>query len=320
MVGAARPWSAAVEQVDCRPRGGVALTSPHPATTTVSGRPESPTALDRMQKLSEFVSSRELFDNLTLRELRGKYKRSALGWTWSLLNPLTSMVDLHVVFGVFLGVEPARATRRGLDDLRAVPAVRPAAVDFLTNGLNGGMGSLVGNDGLVKKVYFPREILVAASTASLGGVVPHRAVGAGGGLLFVGNIVLLWLPVVLVLVVLQTVFVLGLALMLSRAERLLPRHRSTCSASLLQVWFYATPIVYPMTLVQSKLGRRPAGRSTLYNLNPMARFVEAYRDVLYDLRCPALDHVAYLVVVSVVSLWLGLVVFRRLQGRLAEEL
>jgi lipopolysaccharide transport system permease protein len=271
-----------------------------------------------MQKLSEFVSSRELFYNLTLRELRSKYKRTVLGWTWSLLNPLTSMVIYTLVFGVFLDVQPDPGDPSGLSNFTMFLLCGLLPYNFLSNGLMGGMGTLIGNGNLVKKVYFPREILVAASTASWVVSFLIELSVLAVALVFFGNIVILWLPVILLLVALETVFVLGLALVLSAAAVYF-RDLQHLLGLVLQVWFYTAPIVYPMSLIQAKLGET-GWKIQLYNLNPLTRFVEAFRDVFYDLRFPALDQFAYLFVVSALSLWVGLVVFGRLQGRLAEEL
>src|ERR687894_1027310 len=164
------------------------------------------------EKLTEISSRRELFVNLTLRELRSKYKRSVLGWAWSLLNPLTTLVIYAVVFGVFLRVPPDVGDPSGLDNFAMFLMCGLLPFNFLANGLNGGMTSLIGNGNLVKKVYFPREILVAANTASwLVSFLIELAV-LGVALAFFGNIVLLWVPVVLLLVALELVFVLGLAL------------------------------------------------------------------------------------------------------------
>jgi ABC-2 type transport system permease protein len=85
-------------------------------------------------------------------------------------------------------------------------------------------------------------------------------------------------------------------------------------------WFYATPIVYPIALVQTHLSGDKQWMFTLYKLNPMTRLVEAYRDAMYDLRFPRLVDVAYLLACGVVAMVLGLYVFSRLQSRLAEEL
>ena len=87
----------------------------------------------------------------------------------------------------------------------------------------------------------------------------------------------------------------------------------------LQIWFYATPIVYPLRVVEDALEDRPT-LLTLYRLNPMTRFVEAYRDILYSLRLPAGTTMGYLVACAAVSLVLGWWIFLKLDGRLAEEL
>lgn len=271
-----------------------------------------------MQKLSELVTSRELFYNLTLRELRSKYKRTVLGWTWSLLNPLTSMVIYTLVFGVFLKVEPDVGDPSGLENFTMFLLCGLLPYNFISNGLNGGMGSLIGNGNLVKKVYFPREILVAASTASWVVSFLIELSVLAVVLAFFGNIVILWIPVVLLLVAIETVFVQGIALMLAAAAVYF-RDLQHLLGLLLQVWFYTAPIVYPMSLIQDRLGTS-GWQITLYNLNPLTRFVEAFRDVFYDMRFPPLDYFAYLLAVSFVTLWLGMVVFGRLQGRLAEEL
>jgi ABC-type polysaccharide/polyol phosphate export permease len=271
-----------------------------------------------LQKLTEITQSRELFVNLTLRELRSKYKRSVLGWAWSLLNPLTSLVIYGFVFGLIFQVKAPPGEPSGLDSFAMFLMCGLLPYTFLANGLQGGMGSLIGNGNLVKKVYFPREVLVAASTASwLVSFLIELGVLAVA-LAFFGNIIVLWIPMVLVLVALEVVFVLGLALMLSAAAVYF-RDLQHLLGLVLQVWFYSAPIVYPMDYVQDQLGTT-GWKITLYNLNPLVRFVEAFRDVLYDMRMPPIDHLAYLVVVSAAALLAGLAVFSRLEGKLAEEL
>jgi ABC-type polysaccharide/polyol phosphate export permease len=269
-----------------------------------------------LQKLTDLSSSKELFVNLTLRELRSKYKRSVLGWTWSLLNPLTSLLIYGFVFGLIFGAKADPGVPSGLDNFAMFLMCGLLPYNFLANGLNGGMGALIGNGNLVKKVYFPREILVAASTASwLVSFLIELAVLAVA-LVFFGNIVLLWIPMILVLVALEVVFVMGLALVLSTTAVYF-RDLQHLLSIVLQMWFYSAPIVYSMTLVREKLS---GWQLTLYNLNPLTRFVEAFRDVMYDLRMPPLDELGYLLGLSVASLLLGLAVFSRLEGKLAEEL
>jgi ABC-type polysaccharide/polyol phosphate export permease len=269
-----------------------------------------------MSSLREIASARELFLNLTLRELRSKYKRSVLGWTWSLLNPLATMVIFTIVFSKLLKITPDPGNPSGLDVFALFLLCGLLPWNFLSNSMSGGAVALVANANLVKKVYFPRETLVAANTASwLFSLLIEMGVLCVA-LLFVGNMVLPWLPMLIVLIAVQTMFVLGIALLLA-ALNVYFRDTQHLLGILLQLWFYATPIVYPLTQVQEHVS--PA-TLRLYQLNPMVEFVGAYRNVLYDLRMPSAATMAYLLFASVVSLLVGHIVFNRLEPKLAEEL
>jgi ABC-type polysaccharide/polyol phosphate export permease len=274
-----------------------------------------------MTKLADLAQSRELFHNLTLRELRGKYNRSVLGWAWSLLNPLTALVIFGVVFRFFLKVPVPVGDPSGMEIFAFFLLCGLLPWNYLQNGLNGAMGTLVDNANLIKKVYFPREVLVGSVVASwLFSAVIEMAVLAVA-LLVAGNLVLPWLPGVVVLLALQTVFIVGIGLGLS-VVNVYFRDMQYLVGLLMQIWFYATPIVYPISMVPDRaevLGFDLPLR-TLYDLNPMTRFVEAYRDLLYDLRLPPPADLAYLVVVSAGCLAIGLAVFTKLEPRLAEEL
>lgn len=274
-----------------------------------------------MATLTELSNARELMVNLTLRELRGKYKRSILGWTWSLFNPLVTMAIFTVVFLVFLRVRIPPGDPSGMNVFAFYLLCGLLPWNFLANGMNGGMTALINNATLIQKVYFPREILVAANVASwLVSLWIELAVFAVA-LLIVGNMVLPWLPAVVLLVALQAVFVIGIGLLLS-VLNVYFRDVQHLMAILLQFWFYSTPIVYPLTVVPTtvELFGFDLPLRAIYEVNPMVRFVEAYRDLLYDLRFPGVGDIAYLVAVSALSLAIGLVVFNRLEPKLAEEL
>ena len=271
-----------------------------------------------MSTVAELAGSRELFANLTLRELRGKYKRSLLGWTWSLLNPLATMVIFTLVFRFFLKVEIEPGNPSGLHVFALFLLCGLLPWNFLSNGMAGSMGALIGNSNLIKKVFFPREILVASNIASWVVSFLLEMGVLAVVLLAAGQFVIPWLVPALGLVIVQTMFVLGLGLLLS-VLNVYFRDVQHLISILLQIWFYATPIVYPITVVRDALEDRP-GLFTLYKLNPMVRFVEAYRDCLYDLRFPALLDSLYLLGVSAATLALGVFVFSRLEPKLAEEL
>lgn len=274
-----------------------------------------------MAAVSELVAARELMVNLTLRELRGKYKRSVLGWAWSLLNPLATMLIFSIVFRLFLKVPVPEGANSGLSNFALFLLCALLPWNFLSSAITGGMGSLVGNANLIKKVYFPREVLVAANVASWVVAFAIELSVLAAALLIVGNMVLPWLIPTVLLVALQTLFVLGVSLMLSVLVVSF-RDVQHLFGIFLQFWFYATPVVYPLSIVPERatvFGYSIPVR-TLYGLNPMVRFVEAYRDLLYHLRAPSLATIAYLVAVTAVSCAIGWIVFRRYEPGLAEEL
>ena len=271
-----------------------------------------------MSSVTELAESRELFVNLTLRELRGKYKRSLLGWTWSLLNPLATMVIFTLVFRFFLKVQIDPGNPSGLHVFALFLLCGLLPWNFLSNVMSGSMGTLIGNSNLIKKVFFPREILVVSNVASWVVSFLLELGVLAIVLLLAGSFVLPWLLPALGLVVVQTMFVVGLGLFLS-VLNVYFRDVQHFVGILLQIWFYATPIVYPIKVVADALAERP-GLLTLYKLNPMVRFVEAYRDCLYDLRFPPLLDTLYLLGVSGATLALGVLVFSRLEPKLAEEL
>lgn len=271
-----------------------------------------------MTTVAELGESRELFVNLTLRELRGKYKRSVLGWTWSLLNPLATMVIFTVVFAFFLKVPPPRGNPSGLKVFALFLLCGLLPWNFLSNGMSGSMGALIGNSNLIKKVFFPREVLVASSVASWVVSFLLELLVLAVALLVSGHMVLPWLLPTVLLIVIQTAFVLGVGLLLA-VLNVYFRDVEHFIGIILQVWFYATPIVYPINVVQSALAKHPP-LFTLYKLNPMVRFVNAYRSCLYDMRMPAWQDLAFVAVSAAVMLTLGLFVFTRLEPKLAEEL
>ncbi len=171
------------------------------------------------------------------------------------------------------------------------------------------------NAGLVRRVAFPREVLVFSN-------VLHACVqfSIEMTLLFIvlliaGSPFLPWLPVVVLTSVLLAVFATGIAMALS-VLAVYFRDVSYLWAIVIQVWFFATPIVYPPTLLETEA---PQWVNNLLKLNPMNGFVEVYRRLLYDAAAPGWKTMLGLVVISLVSLTIGWVIFYRMSRRLPEE-
>ena len=144
-----------------------------------------------MTALTQLRDSRELLVNLTMREVRGKYKRTALGQLWSLINPLAMMLIFTAVFGLVLKIKIDPGSPSGLNifALWLVCALLPW--NFMNSAVSGGMGSLVGNANLIKKVYFPRDALVASTVLSCDVTFLVEL-----AVLFAAVFVLIYLPVI----------------------------------------------------------------------------------------------------------------------------
>ena len=276
-----------------------------------------------MTTLAEYAGSRELLGNLTQRELRGKYKRSALGWAWSLINPLALAAMFTFVFGVVFQSKLTAAGNSELEGIAAFPLYLLCGLlpwNFVSNGINGSIGALVGNANLVKKVYFPREILIGANVLSWAVSLLIEMAVLGIALLAVGNMWLKFLPLVLITIVFLTLFVTGVGMLLAILNVYF-RDVQHFVGIFLQLWFYATPIIYPITLLSDhnwSLG--PVPLLTLFKLNPMTDFVEVFHQMLFRLTWPDWTEFSYAIVSSVVVFAFGLFVFKKLEPRLAEEL
>lgn len=273
-----------------------------------------------IQRIGDAFAGRELLINLTLRELRGRYKKSALGWLWSLLNPLASVAIYWVVFGYFLDIQPPVGDPSGLQSfvLYLLCALIPWI--YFSNSVQSSLEALVGNAGLIKKVFFPRDLLVMSVIGALLVTMLIEMSVVLVILLLAGNFLIPWIPMVLVLIFLETLLVLGAGLFLSVANVYFRDVKHIIGIAM-QALFYSTPIIYPLSVVPDTadvLGLEiPIG--DIYRLNPLVQMVQAYRSVLYDLRFPPLDTMLYLIGWSVGVLLIGYWFFERHQRRLAEE-
>ncbi len=223
------------------------------------------------------TQNRDLLVNLTLRELRGRYKRSALGWAWSLLNPLVTLGIYALVFKFFLRIEPPVGDPSGLHNYAFFLICALLPWNFIASGIMGGLGSLVGNSNLVTKVYFPRSILVSASTAALLVSFLIEMGVLAVVFLIAGNNILPFIPLVLVVMAIQAVFVQGIALAMG-VLNVYYRDLQHLMGLFIQVWFYGTPIIYPIDRVPEEavlFGRQINPRAIL-ELNPATRFVDIY--------------------------------------------
>jgi ABC-2 type transport system permease protein len=274
--------------------------------------------------LGDVRDSRALMVNLTMREVRGKYKRTLLGQGWSLLNPVATLLIYSLVFGFILRVPVPVGEGSHIQIFALYLACGLLPWTFFSNAVMGGMGSLIRNAGLLHKVFFWRPTLVASTVFSLNVSFGFELLVLMAALLVVGTMPLPWIPLVVIAVLLLTVFALGIALILSVAVVYF-RDTEHFVGLGLQLWFYATPIVYPYSLIHDQaVSMKARGNGfpleTVYGLNPMVRFVNVFRAMLYDNTFPDWRDLVFCAIAAAFSLVIGLAVFQRSQHRLVEEL
>jgi lipopolysaccharide transport system permease protein len=285
-------------------------------------------AVDRragvLAKARDLWGYRELVRNLVLRDLRARYKGSALGYLWTQLAPLLLMLVFYIVFRVLL---PSNIAMFAVFLL-----VAQLPWNYCAEAVSGGARSIVDNAALIKKVYFPREILPLVSVGSsllnfvlslpmlfvVMAIVQLTFPPLQGQLNFRWTI--LFMPVV---VAIQTIFLLGLAFFLGALAVKL-RDTVHLLGILLQFWMFLTPIFYAIEQVAPSYARY------VYWLNPMAALVGFYRDILYGglalgdqiptPSLPALDAVLRTFITALVALALGYWFFRWRSGSFGEEI
>jgi ABC-2 type transport system permease protein len=259
--------------------------------------------------VSELYDSRNLLRNFVSRDLSVRYKGSALGILWSLLNPLMMMLVFTAVFSVLLRF--SSSLPKGHYPIWFLAGFLPWS--FLATALPLGTSSLVANGALIQKVYFPREVLPLSMTIAnlinfgiaVALLLPFAAWTVGISVL--GVIVLIPITAALFL------FAAGLV-MLCSALNVYFRDVEFLLGIVLTVWFYLTPIIYPLT------NPAVARHARWFDLNPFVPFSEAYRDALYLGVVPSLERTSLCIGIGVVTFVICYAAFNRLKVRIAEEL
>lgn len=271
------------------------------------------------QRLGELWSYRHLVGNLVIRDLKVRYKNSALGFLWSLVSPLLMMVVFWLVFSYFMAGPGAPPKYH----VFVLVAILPW--NWFAAAVSGGIYSIVNSASLINKVYFPREVLPASLVLSelinflLALPVLLLIIVASGIPL---TRYAAWVPVIIVI---QLMFTMGVVLVLATAN-VYYRDTGMIMDVVLLAWFFMTPIIYDISrFSETSLPRLGiTAEQFMYYVNPMASLISSYRVVLYGSATgppgpPAYDFLLRTTVTSVAVLVLGYWIFQRHSHRFGEE-
>lgn len=257
-----------------------------------------------MKIIKNLYLYRELLKTNVKKDIRGKYKGSFLGVLWSFLNPLLMVLVYAIVFTTIMKWDEPNYIQY------LVCGVIPWT--FFTTSMNLGIGSIKNNAGIIKKVYFPREILPIS--AVLSGLV-NFYISCVIVLLFciIGGLGVSW-HIILVPFIgfIQFLITTGLVLGLS-AINVYIQDTEYIIQFVLNMLFYATPILYPVTVF-------PEAFRWLLTVNPLTHIIMAYRDFFMYHQLPSFNSALYMVVCAIVIIVLGIFIFRKLEKGFAEEI
>ena len=258
-----------------------------------------------MKTIKEIYAYREMIVSLVRRELRGKYKASFLGFLWTFVNPLLQLLVYTIVFSIIM--------RNGIKDYYLFLFVALIPWLFFSTCASTGCGCVVASSDMVKKIYFPREVLPIAFVTSqfvnmllcfvvLFGVLIVSGKGLSGR-------ALLYLPIVMVV---EYILALGITLLFSGVSVYF-RDLMHIMGILIIAWQFMTPVMYSLDMVPKKV-------LWVFRFNPMSSVITAYRDILYYKQPPKMQTLAEAVIIGCVLLIVGAFSFRRLQRHFAENM
>lgn len=255
--------------------------------------------------LREIYDYREMVFNLVKKDLRGRYKSSFLGFLWTFINPLCQIIIYTLVFSTIMNT--------GIEKFYLFITVAMIPWVFFSSSLTSGAVSVVSQQDLIKKIYFPRQVLPISYVTScfvnmlLCFVVVFLVIFfSGNGINFKA---LLFLPIVMIV---EYILALGFAMIVS-ACTVYFRDLEHIMGVIMMAWIYLTPIMYSIEII-------PESVLPIFNINPMTQVIIAYRDILYYKTIPQLSGLGGATIVGVLALVIGCFVFEKLQKNFVEEL
>lgn len=257
-----------------------------------------------IEQIKEIYSYREMIRMLVRRDLRGRYKKSFLGFLWTFLNPLLQLGVYTIVFSVIM--------RSGIEKYYLYLFIALIPWMFFATSVQGGTTCVLTQKDMVTKIYFPRQVLpIAHVTTCFVNMLLCFIVVLLVCLVDVGlNFAVL--PYLIPVMLTEFLLALGLCFIVSGATVYF-RDLEHIMGIFVMLWQFLTPIMYSIEMV-------PEEMRGVFMMNPMTSIIMCYRDILYSKQAPHLQTLLLSVIFGVVFLVLGWLLFNHLQKRFAEEL
>ena len=257
-----------------------------------------------MSALKEVYNYREMIFMLVRRDLRGKYKRSVLGFAWTFVNPLLQLLVYTLVFSVVM--------RAGIEKYYLFLFVALIPWMAMATSVTRGAVSITGETNLVTKIHFPRQVLpITAVTTSFVNMLLCMIVVLVVCLFSIGlNFSVLWYLIPIVLI--EYILALGIAFIVSSLTVYF-RDLEHILGIFTMAWQFLSPVMYSAEMV-------PESLRGLFMLNPMTPVLIAYRDILYYKTAPQMTTMASSLAMGILFLVMGWLLFGKLEKRFAEEL
>lgn len=259
-----------------------------------------------MKIFKDLYNYRELLKTSVKKDIGGKYKHSFLGVLWSFINPLLQILVYALIFPLVM------KNGGSYKDYTVFMVCGLIPWAYFTTVINRASFIMIENGNILKKVYFPRSILPLSLVTSetINFLVSCIIILAfivikGFGI----SKFILFFPLVLLI---QYVLLLGIALIFS-AVTVYMRDIQHFIGVVLQLLFYATPIVYSIDTISENF-------RWILKWNPMTYIIEGYRAIFYNQTMPDLKSLGVLGIISIIILIVGYLLFNKLQKRFAEEL
>ena len=257
-----------------------------------------------MNVFKELYKYRELLKTSVKKEVRGRYKNSFFGVLWSFLNPMLQIAVYAIIFPIIL--------KNNIENYVVFLCAGLLPWTFFTSAVSLSSFTFVGNANIVKKVYFPREILpISVVTSTLINFFISIIIILALSLIYGMGVSWYWIFFVLIAAV-QYIFQLGISFIVSSITVYF-RDIEHFIGIALQVLFYATPIVYDASTI-------PGNFQIIMKLNPMSYFITAYRSIFYYHTMPDWSGIGLIAVISIIFVIIGYMIFKKLQKGFAEEL